>query len=138
MAGANPAPGNLAMQSVMTDLNGTAYYPTGVQVALHGHVHDFGHQLRFHAPRHHRLGQRRRQLDVALPDPLPAGILPAPGTTLDKITHHSSFGFMLMERRASPAKGWLFKSYTVAGKLLTTCTQTGSSPACDKSGFVAP
>lgn len=139
VAGANPAPGNLAMQSVMTDLNGTAYYPTGVQVALHGHVHDF-QAINFASTHPATIvsGNGGDNLDVALPDPLPAGILPAPGTTLDKITHHSSFGFMLMERRASPAKGWLFKSYTVAGKLLTTCTQTGSSLACDKSGFVAP
>jgi hypothetical protein len=26
----------------------------------------------------------------------------------------------------------------VAGKLLTTCTQSGTSLVCDKTGFVAP
>lgn len=40
VAGSNPAPGNLALQSVMSNANAQAYYPPGVQVALHGHVHD--------------------------------------------------------------------------------------------------
>ncbi|MDF3883364.1 metallophosphoesterase [Cupriavidus basilensis] len=139
VAGNNPAPGNLALQSVMSNANAQAYYPVGVHVALHGHVHDFqainfasGHPATIVS------GNGGDNLDVALPDPLPPGTIPAPGTVIDKITHHSSFGFVMMERNASPATGWTFKAYSVAGKLMATCVQTSNTLACDKTGFLAP
>ena len=139
IAGKNPAPGNLALQSVMNSINPTAYYPAGVQVALHGHVHDF-QALNFSTDHPATLvtGNGGDNLDVALPDPLPAGVTPAPGVTIDRITHNNSFGFMLMERKAAPGVGWNFKAYTVAGKLLATCAQTGRTLACDKTGLLTP
>ncbi|WP_082079564.1 metallophosphoesterase [Cupriavidus basilensis] len=139
VAGSAPAPGNLALQSVMSSLNAQAYYPPGIQVALHGHVHDF--QAISFASNHPATivsGNGGDNLDVALPDPLTPGAVPAPGTTIDKITHHNSFGFLLMERSPAPATGWTFKAYSVAGKLMATCAQTGTTLACDKTGFLAP
>ncbi|SCX70181.1 metallophosphoesterase [Variovorax sp. EL159] len=139
IAGQKPAPGNLALQSVMSSLNPKAYYPAGVQVALHGHVHDF-QALNFSSdhPATIVTGNGGDNLDVALADPLPSDATPAPGVTIDRITHHNSFGFMLMERKPSPGVGWTFKAYTVAGKLLATCAQTGRTVACDKTGFLTP
>lgn len=139
VAGANPAPGNLALQSVMTNLNAQAYYPPGIQLALHGHVHDF-QAINFASAHPATIvsGNGGDNLDVALPDPLPAGSVPAPGTTIDKITHHASFGFLVMDRRASPSTGWRFQAYTKAGKLLATCDQTGNTLSCDKTGFLTP
>jgi hypothetical protein len=139
VAGANPAPGNLALQSVMSNLNAQAYYPPGVQVALHGHVHDF-QAINFASAHPATIvsGNGGDNLDVALPDPLPGGSVPAPGTTIDRITHHASFGFLVMDRRASPSTGWQFKAYSKAGKLMATCDQTGNTIACDKTGFIAP
>ncbi len=139
IAGSTPAPGNLALQSVMGNLNAQAYYPSGVQVALHGHVHDFqainfasGHPATIVS------GNGGDNLDVALPDPLPAGMVPAPGTVIDKISHFNSFGFVMMERNASPATGWTFKAYSTAGKLIATCVQTGNTLSCDKTGLLTP
>jgi hypothetical protein len=139
VAGANPAPGNLALQSVMSNLNAQAYYPPGVQVALHGHVHDF-QAINFASAHPATIvsGNGGDNLDVALPDPLPGGSVPAPGTTIDRITHHASFGFLVMDRRASLSTGWQFKAYSKAGKLMATCDQTGNTIACDKTGFIAP
>ncbi|AXI02273.1 metallophosphoesterase family protein [Aquirhabdus parva] len=139
IAGANPAPGNLALQSVMSSLNAQAYYPAGIQLALHGHVHDF--QAINFASNHPATivaGNAGDTLDVALPDPLPTGATPAPGAVIDKITHHSTFGFMMMDRNPAPATGWTYKAYTTTGKLLTTCTQTGRQIACDKTGYITP
>ncbi|KWR89155.1 metallophosphoesterase family protein [Cupriavidus sp. IDO] len=139
IAGSNPAPGNAALQSVMSSLNAQAYYPPGVQLAMHGHVHDF--QALSFASNHPATivsGNAGDNLDVALPDPLPAGATPAPGVTIDRITHHNSFGFLLMERRAAPDTGWTFKAYTTAGKLMATCQQTASTLTCDKTGYIAP
>nr|WP_206169376.1 metallophosphoesterase [Variovorax gossypii] len=139
IAGSTPASGNLALQSVMGNLNPKAYYPSGVHIALHGHVHDF-QALNFATDHPATLvtGNGGDNLDVALPDPLPPGTTPAPDVTVDRITHHSSFGFMMMERKAAPGVGWSFKAYTVAGKLLATCEQTGRTLACDKTGFLTP
>ena len=134
--GADPGPGNAALLSVMQSLNSTAYYPPGVKLALHGHVHDFqalnftsGHPATIVA------GNGGDNLDVNLPDPFPANDAVAPSTTLDKITHTSTYGFMIMDRAAS---GWTFKAYTVAGKLLTTCGISAGTIKCDKAGFVDP
>lgn len=139
VAGSTPAPGNPALQSAMASLNATAYYPAGVHVALHGHVHDF-QAINFSSDHPAALvsGNGGDNLDVALPDPLPAGNTPAPGAVIDKISHHASFGFVMMERRAAPASGWTFKAYSVAGKLMATCQQTGRQLSCDKTGFLAP
>jgi hypothetical protein len=73
-------------------------------------------------------------LDVALPDPFPASLPPAPGVTLDRITHSVTFGFMVMDRAGT---GWAFKAYTKKGKLMATCTQSLNKIACDKVGFLA-
>ncbi|WP_460482434.1 metallophosphoesterase family protein [Comamonas humi] len=137
--GAAPAPGNLALQSAMASLYPQAYYPPGVNLALHGHVHNFqaisfksGHAATIVS------GDAGDNLDVALPDPLAADATPAPGAVIDRITHHASFGFVLMERRAAPSSGWTFQAYSAAGKLMATCQQEGLQLDCDKTGFLTP
>ncbi|MBN6732250.1 metallophosphoesterase family protein [Burkholderia multivorans] len=139
IAGSTPAPGNLALQSVMSSLNAQAYYPPGVHVALHGHVHDF-QAINFSSghPATIVSGNGGDNLDVALPDPFPAGLTPAPGAVIERLSHNNSFGFLIMERRAAPATGWVFHAYSAAGKLLASCDQSGTTLACDKTGFIAP
>jgi hypothetical protein len=139
VAGTQMVPGNQALQSVMRSLNGRAYYPPGIQLALHGHVHSF--QAIDFASEHPATivsGNGGDNIEVALPDPLPAGAAPAEGTVVDMISQHNSFGFMLMERRPAPAGGWTIKVYTAPGELLTTCIQSSRHLSCDKTGFLAP
>ena len=137
LAGAAPATGNVGLQAVMRTLNPTTYYPDGIKIALHGHVHDF-QALNFSSnhPATFVAGNGGDNLDVSLPDPFPANLPPAPGTVLDRITHTNTFGFMMMER--SGTGPWAYKAYTRDGKLLTTCAATGSKINCDKTGFLAP
>lgn len=139
IAGAKPAQANPFMQSVMTSLYAQAYYPPGVNLALHGHVHDF-QAISFKSGQTATIvsGTAGDNLDVALPDPLGADVVPAPGAIIDHISHHASFGFLLMEHRAKPSTGWSFKAYTADGKLLATCLQEGYSLSCDKTGFLTP
>ncbi|MDB5818632.1 MAG: calcineurin-like phosphoesterase family protein [Rhizobacter sp.] len=138
IAGGAPAPGNLGLQAVMRTLNPVAYYPDGVKIALHGHVHDF-QALSFSSahPATFVTGNGGDNVDVNLPDPFPATSTPAPGVVISQITHTNTFGFMLMERTAVGSP-WLYKAYTRDGKLLTTCTPSGSKVSCDKTGFLAP
>ncbi|MCZ2495249.1 serine/threonine protein phosphatase [Xylophilus sp. Kf1] len=136
IAGAAPAPGNVGLQAVMRTLNPVSYYPDGVKIALHGHVHDF--QAISFSSRHPATfvtGNGGDNVDVNLPDPLPAGTTPAPGAVIERISHTNTFGFMMMERSGSQ---WLYKAYTKTGALLTTCTPDGSRIACDRTGFLAP
>ena len=139
IAGAKPAQANPFMQSIMTGLYAQAYYPPGVNLALHGHVHNF-QAISFKSGQTATIvsGNAGDNLDVALPDPMPADSVPAPGTVIDHISHHASFGFLLMEPRPAPSTGWSFKAYTVQGKVLATCLQEGYALQCDKEGFLTP
>ena len=135
IAGAAPAGGNAALLSVMQQVNSTAYYPTGIALAIHGHVHDF-QALNFKSEHPATIvsGNGGDNLDVALPDPFPANLPPAPGVTLDRITHSSTFGFMMMERSGA---SWNYKAYTRNGTLMATCALTNKRINCDKTGFLA-
>ncbi|MGF6528612.1 metallophosphoesterase [Variovorax sp. PvP013] len=139
IAGGAPAPGNQGLQAVMRTLNPVAYYPEGVKIALHGHVHDF-QAINFASahPATFVTGNGGDNVDVNLPDPFPAGLAPAPGTVLDRITHTNTFGFMMMARGAEAGSTWRYEAYTKDGKLLATCVPTGAKIACDKTGFLAP
>jgi hypothetical protein len=135
LAGAAPIAGNAALLGVMNSLNATAYYPPGVKLAMHGHVHDF--QAINYTSDHPATivtGNGGDNVDVNLPDPFPMTVA-SPGTLLQSITHTNTFGFMVMDRTST---GWTYKAYTRDGKLLTTCTPNGSKIACDKTGFLAP
>lgn len=136
--GAQPANGNAALQSVLAPNFPTSYLPTGVQLVLHGHVHDF-QAINFSSrtPATIVSGNGGDNLDVNLPDPFPANVNPAPNAKLLSITHTSTFGFMTMDR-ITGTSNWRYTAYTAAGAVLTTCTQAGLHLNCDKTGFLAP
>ena len=135
IAGGAPIGALPSLLGVMASRNGQAYYPAGVALALHGHVHDF--QAMNFASDHPATvvsGNGGDNLDVALPDPFPADFPPAPGVVLDRITHSTTFGFMLMERAGAD---WTYKAYARDGRLMTTCAQAGRHLVCDRTGFLA-
>jgi 3',5'-cyclic AMP phosphodiesterase CpdA len=135
VAGGAPLGGNAALLSVMQQVNPAAYYPAGVSLAIHGHVHDF--QAISFASNHPATfvsGNGGDNLDVALPAPFPANLPPAPGVAVDRITHGNTFGFLLMERAGS---GWTYKAYTKTGTLMATCALANNRLNCDKAGFLA-
>ena len=111
----------------MNSLSATAYSPPGVQVELHGHVHDF-QAINFTSnhPATIVAGNAGDSLDVALPDPFPA-ISPASGVTVGSISHNNSFGFMVMDRQAAPAKGWLFNARKPQGTSAWSSTSAAAT-----------
>jgi hypothetical protein len=122
--------GNPGMLSVMGAAYPNAYYPPGVAIAMHGHVHDFqgisfasGHPATFVA------GHGGDNLDAALPATI--SIPPAAGTVVDKMAYTTEFGFMVMDRVG--AQNWTYTAYRTDGTVLTTCTQTTTpcSGSCD-------
>ena len=126
--------GNRALLAVMRTLNATAYYPPGIELALHGHTHLF-EAIGFSSDHPATLlsGNGGDHVDKPLPDPLPAGTSAAEGVSIEHITHSNSFGFLLMERQPG---GWTFKAYRHDGSLMTTCRVKQRKLDCEQSGFV--
>jgi hypothetical protein len=119
----------------------TAYYPPGIKLALHGHVHLFeaidfssGHPTTVVS------GNGGDNLDLNLPDPFPVGpassggVEPAAGAVVDRIAHTSTFGFMVMQRNGA---AWSLIAYTRAGNVLTTCDLDAAFKlSCSNYGFL--
>jgi hypothetical protein len=126
--------GNPALLSAMKTLNATAYYPPGIQLALHGHTHLF-EAIGFASDHPATLlsGNGGDHVDQPLPDPLPANTTPAEGVSIDRIAHSNSFGFLLMERQ--PA-GWTVKAYRQDGSIMTTCRINQRQLDCDRNGLL--
>jgi hypothetical protein len=135
IAGSAPLGAMPSLIDVMNLQNGQAYYPAGVALAIHGHVHDF-QAINFKSDHPAAIvsGNGGDNLDTALPDPFPMDQPPAPGIVLDRITHSTTFGFMMMERAGS---GWTYKAYDRRGGLMLTCALAGRHLSCDKAGFLA-
>lgn len=126
--------GNRSLQSVMNSRHPQTFYPTGVQLALHGHIHLF-EAINFSSnhPATIVAGMSGDELSTVLPDPFPSQIGPAPGVTLDSITHGNYFGFVVMDKLQS---GWQISAHDVLGARKATCVLTGSKLHCDKTGLL--
>jgi hypothetical protein len=131
----NPTGGILSMLSVMQATFPGSYYPPGIGVAFHGHVHDF-QAIDFSTPHPPTFvaGIGGDNLDAQLPDPFPFSVQPAAGVMADAIAHTSAFGFMTMDRVAG---SWTFSAYRVDGTLMTTCSMlAGDKISCSATGFL--
>ena len=110
------------------------YYPAAVQLALHGHVHLFeAISFASNHPATIVSGMGGDELSTVLPDPFPTHIGPAPGVTLESITHSNDFGFVVMDKLQS---GWQISAHDVHGNRNATCALTGSKLRCDKTGLL--
>jgi len=118
----------------MKTLHPLAYYPSTVNLALHGHVHLF-EAINFASnhPATILSGMGGDELSTVLPDPFPTNIAPAEGVTLESITHSNQFGFVVMDKLEST---WQISAYDVRGARQTTCVLTGSKLRCDKTGLL--
>ena len=99
---AAPFPGNGALQSVLTGLQPTVLFPPNVKAILSGHVHLF-EVVSFATPQPAQFvsGNGGDWADTPLPLPLPAGVVPAPGTVIADLTATNRFGFMVLPRSAA-------------------------------------
>jgi hypothetical protein len=131
-----PFPGTAALLETMRARHGTAYYPPGIALALHGHVHlfealgfDDGHPATIVA------GQGGDLRDPRLPEPLPPDATPAPGVRLAQMTTSDAFGFLLLERTDTGPAAWNLTAYRADASVLTRCTiGDGGALACMPAG----
>jgi hypothetical protein len=130
--------GNPALQAAMRSLHGTAYFPAGVEAALHGHVHLF-QALDFASGQPPTLvaGNGGDNLDALLPATLPPGTTPADGVVLKRITHAGRFGFLVMDRQNdAPDSGWHLSARRSDGSVLAECELAQRQLHCDRTGMV--
>ena len=132
-----PTSGNPGLQSVMTAKYGNNYYPPNINLAMHGHVHDF-QALDFSSnhPATFVAGNGGDNLDTALPATFnPASPPPAANTVVNAFAFSQEFGFMVMDRVGAVGdKNWKFTSYRTNGTIIAVCTMFPPSPCsgtCD-------
>jgi hypothetical protein len=148
---ASPA---VALLSVMQNVYPNTLFPSGINMVLEGHVHNF-ESLDFAPtstdagvandyPTTFVSGNAGDILDTDLPDPLPDGSTPAPGALvppqIDDIVHGAGFGFLVMQYQAAADAGgsgsWKLTEYKTDGTTVrTTCVATmDGRRTCDKAG----
>jgi hypothetical protein len=115
--------GNPGMLSVMGATFPNAYYPAGIGLAMHGHVHDFqGISFSSGHPATFVVGHGGDNLDAALPASIT--IPPAAGTVVGQLTYSNSFGFLVMDKLG--AQSWSYTAYKTDGSVLSRCTQVAA------------
>lgn len=119
-------PGTPSLTSVMGQAVGPRYFPEGVRLALHGHVHTF-QALRFASDHPSTLisGHGASGLSTPLALPLPAGLQPAPGADVAEAHSLDGFGFVTLERLAGE---WRIEEHSLAGHKRLSCTLAVDSP----------
>jgi hypothetical protein len=124
-----PYPGNGALQSVLNGLQPTVLFPPSVKALLSGHVHLF-EVVSFSTPQPAQFvsGNGGDWIDTPLPQPLPPGVVPAPGTVMSTLVATNRFGFMTMERDGA---GWRMVAHDARGKPLIVCTLVERQASCD-------
>ncbi|HEX2714970.1 MAG TPA: metallophosphoesterase [Candidatus Acidoferrales bacterium] len=139
LTGTTVTGGNPALLSVMYATYGTAYYPPGIGLVLHGHTHilEAVNYSTKHPPTF-VIGNGGDNLDINLPDPFPSNAHPdgafASAVDVEEIAHTSTFGFVVADRGIDGT--WTFRVYTRQGRLLTTCEFAAAKTSCSQLGFL--
>jgi hypothetical protein len=120
--------GNPALQAALRSVNGTGYFPAGVQAAISGHVHLF-QALSFSSghPPSIVAGNGGDELDRALPSPLPVNVHPAPGVNVESFDFAGTFGYLVMDHVPG---GWLIRAKKADRTTLRDCLLIGKELSC--------
>ena len=123
-----PVFGNAALLGVMKSLFGMRYFPQGVELALHGHVHAF-EAINFSSihPATIVAGHGGDNLDADLPDGLPAAAAAVEGVQIESVTRASRFGYLVLEKAAGE---WTVRARSLDNSSNTVCTLEKSHLAC--------
>ena len=99
---------------------------------MSGHVHLF-EVVSFSTPQPAQFvsGNGGDWIDTPLPFPLPAGVVPAPGTVIAGIVATNRFGFMTMERDGAR---WRMVAHDARGAPQISCTLQERQASCLRCG----
>ncbi len=121
--------GNEALLAAMKSLNGTRYFPAGVEAGVHGHVHAF-QAIDFSSAHPAALvaGHGGDKLDATLTATIAASYPSVEDVRIGAVAHSESFGYLMLERDAA---GWTIRARRPDGSTLTTCALRAGHLTCD-------
>ncbi len=120
--------GSAALLAAMEPVNGSRYFPAGVEAALHGHVHTF-EAIDFASdhPATIVAGHGGDKLDPEVPPVLAPFYASAPTVRIDFAAHSREFGYLVIERQG---EDWDLRARDLAGAQLARCTLHAARLSC--------
>ena len=124
--------GSPALLDPMRARFGERYYPAGVDLTLHGHVHTF-EAIAFRSGQPPALvtGHGGDNLDAEVPTALAASYPSAPGVQFDFAVHAGGFGYLVLDREG---EGWRIRAQGVDGTVQAVCALQDGRLACPEHG----
>jgi hypothetical protein len=127
--------GTPALLAPMQSRIGPRYFPAGIDLALHGHVHTFeaidflsGH------PATVVTGHGGDNLDTEVPMDISSSYAAAPGVQIDFVAHSGRFGYLVLDRSD---QGWDLRAQGIDGSVQARCTLAQARLACAQAVHVS-
>ncbi|TRZ66483.1 MAG: hypothetical protein D4S02_06825 [Rhodocyclaceae bacterium] len=121
-------PGNVALQSVMSNLHPERLFAPGINLTLHGHVHLFeAISFKSDHPAVFVSGNAGSALSLPLQASGPISDQPAPGAIVEEFFSSGEFGFLTLER---VNQSWKFTEWDRGGKARLRCSLNGAKLNC--------
>jgi hypothetical protein len=130
-----PVFGTPALLAPMAERFGPRYFPPGVELSLHGHVHTF-EAIGFRSAHPPALvtGHGGDKLDAEVPSTLALEYPSAPGVQIDFVAHAGGFGYLVLDRTA---QGWQIRAQGVDGQVQARCTLVDAHLDCPGHGALS-
>jgi len=130
--------GTPALLAPMRARFGERYYPAGIDMTLHGHVHTF-EAIAFSSgpPPSVITGHGGDNLDAEVPTTLAPSYPEAPDVRFAFAVHAGGFGYLVLDREGT---GWNIRAQGVDGHVEAICTLQDGRLACPEnhSGLATP
>ena len=126
--------GNEGLQSVFSALYPERLFPSGVSVAMHGHVHLF-EAISFKSahPLSLVLGNSGSAIEGLVPEVLAPGVTLYPGAEVDDYAARSEYGFATLDRVDTKlGTDWKLTEYSIHGVPLIECAISRGKSRCSK------
>jgi len=127
--------GTPALLGPMQEQIGPRYFPPGIDMALHGHVHTFeaidflsGH------PATLVTGHGGDNLDAEVPMDIAQGYKSAPGVQIDFVAHSGRFGYLVLDRAT---EGWQIRAQGIDGTVQARCALVAARLSCPEAAHLS-
>jgi len=127
--------GTGALLQSLRDTTGPRYFPAGVELSLHGHVHNF-QAIDFLSDHPATLvaGHGGDNLDRDIPAQIDETYPSAAGVRVHFIAHANRFGYLVLERSGA---AWSVQARAVDGALLAQCTLNAAHLDCPRASALS-
>jgi Calcineurin-like phosphoesterase len=126
--------GNAGLKSVFGALYPQRLFPSGVNVAMHGHIHMFeAISFKGDQPVSLVMGNSGSANEGLIAHTLPANAQLFPGAYVEDFAERSGFGFATLDRVDTGGRSdWQLTEYTASGRPVIKCAIVGSKSHCMK------